>query len=64
MKMHFKVVGPDCRNQGQTDYEFNHTAACGYVRKAITESTDRVDCFYCLKQMERDRVLNKLNTQN
>ncbi|WP_028471326.1 hypothetical protein [Neptunomonas japonica] len=48
-KKHFKVIGVDCRNQGQTEFEYSHQAACGYVRKEVTTDGDQVDCFYCLR---------------
>jgi len=48
-KTHFKIDGVDARALGQTEYEFSHQAACGYVRKEVTTDGDAVDCFYCLK---------------
>ena len=48
-KTHYRIIGNDCRDQGQTDYEYNHTAACGYVRENVTLNEDYVDCKLCLK---------------
>jgi len=48
-KMHYRIIGPDCRDQGQTEYEYNHTAACGYVRSNATFNSEKVDCRHCLK---------------
>ncbi len=46
-KVHLRVDGVDCRNQGQTEYEYTHQAACGYVRANITAEYPDVTCFYC-----------------
>ena len=46
-KTHLRVAGVDCRNQGQTEHEYTHQAACGYVRNNVTTAEDLVDCFYC-----------------
>lgn len=50
--MHFKVAGVDCRNSGQTEHEYNHQTACGYVRKNVTNKEGDVTCFYCKRVME------------
>lgn len=47
MKTHLKVSGVDCRNIGQTQYEYEHQTACGYVRKNITTDKEKVTCYYC-----------------
>ena len=49
MKTHLKVSGFDCRDQGQTEFEYSHQTACGYVRKEVTTNGDGVDCKLCLK---------------
>ena len=46
-KIHLRVLGVDCRNQGQTEHEFTHQAACGYVRDNVTTSWPDVNCSYC-----------------
>lgn len=51
-KTHFKIGGVDYRSQGQTEHEYTHQAACGYVRDDVTINGDSVDCFYCLKSEE------------
>lgn len=51
MKTHLKVSGIDARKQGQTDFEFTHQTACGYVRDQVTENGDDVDCKYCLNSI-------------
>ncbi len=53
-KTHLKIEGVDCRKMGQTEYEYSHQAACGYVRKNITTNTNDVDCFYCKSQIKKD----------
>lgn len=52
MKTHLQVYGPDCRDQGQTEKEYRHQAACGYVRDAVTRQPELVDCFYCKRTTE------------
>lgn len=51
-KTHLRIIGVDCRDQGQTEYEYTHQAACGYVRKNITTQTHEVTCFYCKRSDE------------
>ena len=48
-KTHLRVVGDDCRNQGQTEHEYTHQTACGYVRESVTTNGDAVDCKLCLQ---------------
>ena len=60
-KTHFKVRGVDARRQGQTEYEFSHQAACGYVRANVTRSHGDVDCFYCLKEIDRSGGIDDLS---
>ncbi|MBD80276.1 MAG: hypothetical protein CL840_15280 [Crocinitomicaceae bacterium] len=46
-KVHLKVLGVDARHIGQSEFERNHQAACGYVRDNVTSDTNKVTCFYC-----------------
>ena len=46
-KVHFKADGVDCRGSGQTQYEYDHQTACGYVRAKVTTDREKVTCFYC-----------------
>jgi hypothetical protein len=55
-KMHLKVSGVDCRDQGQTQYEFDHQAACGYVRENVTRHAVLVDCKLCLREMMKAKT--------
>ena len=48
-KTHYRVVGIDCRNQGQSEYEFNHQTACGYVRDDVSIDPGKVTCKLCLR---------------
>ncbi|MBF4340770.1 hypothetical protein EAY39_08200 [Vibrio anguillarum] len=59
-KTHLKITGVDARDKGQTDYEYSHQTACGYVRSNVTRNMDSVDCFYCLrsKEMEHYHQIN------
>lgn len=52
-KVHKFERGSDCRNMGQSDFEYEHTAVCGYVRKNVTKDDSKVTCFYCKKQMNK-----------
>jgi len=65
-KTHLKVAGVDCRNQGQTEFEYTHQTACGYVRNQVTTDGDNVDCFFCLrsKEMEHYHQLNNTLTDS
>jgi hypothetical protein len=55
-KCHLKVTGVDARNHGQTEYEYNHQTACGYVRDNVTTNKVKVDCFYCKRSEEMKAV--------
>lgn len=50
-KTHYKISGVDCRNQGQTEFEYSHQTACGYVRESVSANGDDVDCELCLKSI-------------
>lgn len=60
-KVHLKINGVDCRDMGQTEYEYSHQAACGYVRDRVTTNGDAVDCKLCLRsdEMKHYHQLNK-----
>lgn len=49
MKTHLRVRGVDCRDIGQTQFEYEHQTACGYVRDKITDDPNKVTCQECLK---------------
>ena len=51
MKTHFKILGVDLRENGQSEYEYQHQTACGYVRKNVTKNGDLVDCKLCLQSL-------------
>jgi len=50
-KVHLKTFGVDARNQGQTQFEYDHQAACGYVRNLVTKDKSKVTCLFCKKQI-------------
>lgn len=56
MKMHLKVKGIDARKCGQTEFEYSHQTACGYVRNNVTTNKNNVDCFYCLRSKQMDSI--------
>jgi len=66
MKTHLKVSGIDCRKQGQTEHEYTHQTACGYVRDKITRDGDKVDCKFCLNSihMVHYHAINKTMTDS
>ena len=51
--IHKRVIGHDHRGFGQTDYEFKHTTACGYVREKVTLDDKEVTCKLCLRKMKK-----------
>ena len=65
-KTHFKVAGIDCRSLGQTQYEYSHQTACGYVRDNVTRDGDGVDCKVCLKShpMAHYHAINRTGTDS
>lgn len=65
-KAHFRITGVDYRDSGQTEYEYTHQAACGYVRKDVTQDGDNVDCKWCLNSihMINYHAINKTMTDS
>ncbi len=57
-KIHFKVVGFDHRNNGQSEYYFNNQAACGFAGVTVTKDKAEVDCKLCNRVI--DKKLNSL----
>lgn len=51
-KVHYKVRGVDARSMGQSQFEYDHQAACGYVRDNVTADENKVSCFYCKKKIK------------
>lgn len=54
IKVHKYVKGWDYSNHGQTKYEFNHTSACGFVRRHVTSKDEDVTCFYCKGEINKE----------
>ena len=65
-KTHFKILGVDARKSGQSEFEYTHQAACGYVRDIVTTDGDHVDCELCLssKEMEHYHQINSCLTDS
>ena len=53
MKKHLKILGVDYRDEGQTQFEYNHQSLCGYVRKNVTRDAVLVTCKKCLSIIKR-----------
>ena len=49
MKTHYKVTDIDAREQGQTEFEYHHQTACGFVRHNVTIRVSNVTCKLCLR---------------
>jgi len=60
-KTHMKIKGVDARNQGQTEFEYTHQAACGYVRDNVTSNKLNVDCKLCLREIENSEGIDDLS---
>lgn len=60
-KTHLKITGVDARDCGQTEFEYTHQTACGYVRDNVTRNMDKVDCRLCLRseEMKHYHQINK-----
>ena len=50
-KVHYRVFEPDCRYQGQSEFDYQHQTICGYVRDIVTVYPIEVTCKFCLKLM-------------
>lgn len=66
MKTHFRIIGVDCRDGGQTEFEYTHQTACGYVRDKVSFDGDCVDCKFCLRSdgMKHYHAINKTLTDS
>ncbi len=60
-KTHYKIHGNDRREQGQSEHEYSHQTACGYVRDSVTTNGDEVDCKWCISSihMAHYHAINK-----
>lgn len=43
----------DYRNSGQSQHDYDHSTACGYVRDAVTRDDSKVTCKACLRKMAK-----------
>lgn len=50
-KTHLFRTHGDYRSAGQTNYEYTHSTACGYVRDAVTNEPAQVTCKHCLREI-------------
>ncbi len=65
-KTHLKITGADCRKMGQTQHEYDHQTACGYVRTKVTRKENDVDCFHCRNSihMVKYHAVNKTKSES
>jgi|TARA_B110000196_G_scaffold319835_1_gene339201 hypothetical protein len=63
-KTHLKVLGVDARNAGQTDFEYHHQSACGYVRDKVTRNIKQVTCIFCRRTDEFELIHQATITQS
>ena len=65
-KTHFKIVGVDYRDHGQSEFDHSHQSACGYARDKVSTNGDYVDCFYCLRSeaMKHYHRINQAGTDS
>lgn len=50
-KTHKFKPGADFRDLGQTEFEYSHTSACGYVRAIATNDDKLVTCKHCKNKL-------------
>lgn len=43
----------DYRSAGQSQYEYDHSTACGYVRDEATRAGSEVTCKLCLRKIAK-----------
>lgn len=53
-KKHLRVTAADMRDLGQSEHEYTHQSACGYIRDNVTNNYFEVTCFYCKRTPEYD----------
>lgn len=53
-KVHKTKTGVDYRHTGQSEYEYFHSTACGYVRENVTCKDKEVTCKLCLREMKKN----------
>lgn len=52
IKVHLQHKALDCRDMGQTEFEYNNQSLCGYVRDIVSSSVSDVTCKLCLKKIK------------
>ncbi|MGZ5055349.1 MAG: hypothetical protein ACXWAT_10470 [Methylobacter sp.] len=43
----------DHRNAGQSQYEYEHSTACGYVHDTVTREDSAVTCKLCRREISK-----------
>tara|TARA_R110000796_G_scaffold211360_1_gene327466 strand:+ start:217 stop:456 length:240 start_codon:yes stop_codon:yes gene_type:complete len=56
LKTHLKITGSDHRNNGQSDFCYDHQAACGYQRENVSRKIFLVDCRLCQRSDEYRQI--------
>ena len=52
-KTHYRVYGPDHRNQGQSQKCYDNQAACGFAGVTCTRDKADVTCKLCLRELNK-----------
>ena len=54
-KVHMKILGVDCRDQGQTEEEYNNQALCGFAGVSVSRSLKEIDCKLCVSKIKSEK---------
>lgn len=52
-KVHKYQSHGDHRNAGQSQHDYDHSTACGYVRDTVTTDSSKVTCKICLREVAK-----------
>jgi hypothetical protein len=43
----------ETQSPGQSDFDYHHSTACGYVRDDVTWDRSKVTCKLCLRELDK-----------
>lgn len=55
-KTHLYRSHGDHRSAGQTQHEYTHSTACGYVRDVVTRDPAKVTCTHCKRKLPNTQL--------